>query len=234
MCDMPCGAMGKGCASSTGQFVDCCRKAAGGGGRLIMRVIKALGITIGAAVCALSLAAGASAAPGGADRPFRGTATGLALYGAEGGGTDGLKNVFDCDEAADAEDPEERAFFQVTTFTTAHGTASHLGKVHLEFAHCPGYEGPVGGQLGIVAANGDVLYGEYEGMGEDGILVTFNPTTPARSSCELLNEVPCESTGRFAQATGSAWLFADAMPGDENDLFVPWPWWGSWKGSLSY
>ena len=99
MCDMPCGAMGKGCASSTGQFVDCCRKAAGGGGRLIMRVIKALGITIGAAVCALSLAAGASAAPGGADRPFKGTATGLALYGAEGGGTDGLENVFECNEA---------------------------------------------------------------------------------------------------------------------------------------
>jgi hypothetical protein len=88
--------------------------------------------------------------------------------------------------------------------------------------------------LGIVAANGDVLYGEYEGIGDEGIVVTFNPATSARDSCELLNNVPCENSGRFSDATGTARLFADAMPGDEDDLFVPWPWWGNWTGTLTY
>jgi hypothetical protein len=189
---------------------------------------------VGLAVGALLVAAMtpvAYAGPQGADRPFKGVASGVALYGAAGGGTNGLENVFGCDEGAGT--PAEE-FLQVTTFTSADGTASHLGKVHLEFAHCPGFDGPVDGQVGIVAANGDVLYGEYEGMGEQGIFVTFNPETNARESCELLNDVPCESSGRFADASGTAWLTADAVPGDEEDLFVPWPWWGDWAGSLSY
>jgi hypothetical protein len=188
------------------------------------------GIMMGIVIL-LAAAPAASAGPHGTDRPFKGEATGYALYGAEGGGTDGLENVFDCDEAAGTEAEE---FFQVTTFTTADGIASHLGKVHMEFAHCPGFEGPVDGQLGIVAANGDVLYGEYQGMGDEGILVTFLPELQTRSSCELLNEVPCASTGRFADVSGTAWLYADAVPGDEFDLFVPWPWWGNWVGSLDY
>ena len=104
----------------------------------------------------------------------------------------------------------------------------------MEFAHCPNpFTGPVDGQLAIVAANGDVLYGEYNGT-EDGILVTFMPERMARPSCELLNGVPCEGTGRFADASGTALLEADAMPSDETDLFQPWTWWGSWHGSLSY
>lgn len=177
----------------------------------------------------------ALAGSGGTDRPFKGDAMGHAVYGyGDGQGTDGLSNVFDCDEAAAI--PEIRDFFQVTTFTSADGTASHLGRVHMEFAHCANpFTGPVDGQLAIVAANGDVLYGEYDGMGDDGILVTFLPEkTDARDTCELLHGVACESTGRFADAAGSAVLFADAMPSDETDLFQPWIWWGSWEGLLSY
>ena len=205
MGDMPCGTMGKGCASSTGQLVDCCRKAAGGGGRLTMRVIKALGIAIGAAVCALSLAAGASAAPGGADRPFKGTATGLALYGAEGGGTYGLENVFDCDEAADAEDPEERAFFQVTTFTTAHGTASHLGKVHLEVAHCPGY----GGHHAVPVRQRDELAGD-NGRPSIGSVMSSGSAEYGSGCCEAELQFPApEEAGRSTlpdpRSPGLAW-----------------------------
>lgn len=184
----------------------------------------------------LAVVPAALAGPDGTDRPFSGDATGQAVYGAgDGQGTYGLSNVFDCDEGASLP-PEIREFFQVTTFTSADGIASHLGTVHMEFAHCPNpFVGPVGGQLAIVAANGDVLYGEYEGMGDDGILVTFLPAkTDARDTCELLHGVACESTGRFADASGTAVIFADAMPSDEVDLFQPWIWWGSWEGSLSY
>ena len=186
------------------------------------------------ALLVMAVVPAALAGPKGTDRPFKGAATGHALYGYEDGqGTNGLSNVFDCDEGAGLP-PEVRDFFRVTTFTSADGRASHLGRVHMEFAHCPNPDtGPVDGQLAIIAANGDVLYGEYNGT-EDGILVTFLPERTARSSCELLNGVPCESTGRFADASGTALLEADAMPSDETDLFQPWTWWGSWHGSLSY
>jgi hypothetical protein len=188
------------------------------------------------ALVIMAVVPAALAGPRGTDRPFKGSATGHALYGyGDGQGTNGLSNVFDCDEGVGL--PEEvRDFFRVTTFTSADGNASHMGRIHMEFAHCPNPDtGPVDGQLAIVAANGDVLYGEYNGMGEDGILVTFLPgKTSARPSCELLNGVPCESTGRFADASGTAVLFADAMPSDEADLFLPWTWWGDWKGLLSY
>lgn len=190
----------------------------------------------------------AVAGPKGTDRPLSGDATGFALYGAgqigEGAGTYGLANVFDCDEAAGLPDdfpyppdvtPEEfRAFFQVTTYTTADGILSHMGKVHMESVHCPGLMGPVNGQLGLVAANGDVLYGEYQGMGDEGIAITFMPESTLNRACYLRNDVPCESTGRFADVTGTATWYADAMPGSEEDPFVPWPWWGEWIGELSY
>lgn len=188
------------------------------------------------ALLVLAVVPAALAGPKGTVRPFKGSATGEALYGYEDGqGTDGLSNVFDCDEG-EGLPPEIRDFFRVTTFTSADGVASHLGKVHMEFAHCanPYIEGPVDGQLGIVAANGDVLYGEYHGT-TDGILVTFLPEkSSARPTCELLNGVPCESTGRFADASGTALLQADAEPTDPDDLLVPWLWWGNWKGEISY
>jgi hypothetical protein len=193
----------------------------------------------------------AIAGPKGEDRPFKADTTGFALYGAEGGGTYGLLNVFDCDEAApdklppefeyplddegEPMSPEEfRAWFQVTTYASADGIASHLGKVHLETVHCPGVMGPVNGQLALVAANGDVLYGEYRGMGDDSIAVEFKPVSTMGRACELRNEVPCESTGRFSDVEGSATLIFDVVQGDEADPFVPWPWWGEMTGELSY
>jgi hypothetical protein len=187
------------------------------------------------ALLVLAVVPAAVAGPKGTDRPFKGAATGEAWYGyGDGEGTFGLSNVFDCDEAADSEDEEFRDFFRVTTFTSADGRASHMGKVHMEFAHCANpFTGPVDGQLAIVAANGDVLYGEYNGTPE-GILVTFMPEKTARATCELLNDVPCESTGRFADASGTALMQADAEPGDPEDLYVPWPWWGDWTGRISY
>ncbi len=112
-----------------------------------------------------------------------------------------------------------------------------LVAIHLESAHCPGLEGPVGGQMALVAANGDVLYGEYSGAyAEDGIHVflEFLPEI-TEGACVLLNDTPCESTGRFADASGEVEMIADAMPTDPDDDFVPWSWWATWTGGeLSY
>lgn len=196
-------------------------------------------VLIGVVLLMLTVVPAALAGPNGANRPFKGSATGQALYGyEEGQGTNGLSNVFECDEGSSVPGlPEEvRDFFRVTTFASATGVASHLGRVQMEFAHCPHpVTGPVDGQLSIVAANGDVLYGEYDGREDGIILVTFLPEkTDARPSCELLNGVPCESTGRFAAASGTAILQADAAPTDEEDLFQPWSWWGDWRGTISY
>jgi hypothetical protein len=176
----------------------------------------------------------AVAGPKGTDLPMRGHATGFALYGSnqDGGGTDGLLNVFDCDEAADI--PELREFLQVTTYTSADGNATHMGNVHLEAVHCPGLMGPVNGQLAIMDVHGDVLYGEYQGMGEEGIAITFMPESTMDRTCHLLNDMPCMSTGRFADVSGTATWYADAVPGSEADPFVPWPWWGEWVGEINY
>lgn len=193
-------------------------------------------LLIAIALLVLAVVPAALAGPKGTDRPFKGSATGEALFGYEDGqGSKGLSNVFDCDEGVGLP-PEIRDYFRITTFTSADGVASHLGKVHMEFAHCanPYIGGPVDGQLGIVSANGDVLYGEYNGT-EDGILVTFLPKkSSARPTCELLNGVPCESTGRFADASGNALLQAGAEQSDPDDPFVPWSWWGDWTGEISY
>jgi hypothetical protein len=197
---------------------------------------RILVLLIGLALLMLAAVPTALAGPNGTDRPFRGAASGEVLYGYEDGlGTYGLSNVFDCDEGKDL--PEEWAdYFRVTTFASTTGTASHLGRVHLEFAHCPHPEtGPVDGQLGMVAANGDVLYGEYDGREDGSILITFLPEmTEARPLCGLLNDVPCESTGRFAEASGTTILEFGAEPSDEEDLFQPWSWWGNWRGEISY
>jgi hypothetical protein len=178
----------------------------------------------------------AVAGPKGTDRPMQGAATGSASYGftapdGSGAGTDGLANVLECNIELDVPD-----FYKVTTFTSADGTVSHLGKTHLEFAHCPGPTGPYIGQLALVAANGDVLYGEYTGTyEEDGVHLDIEFMAESTSGeCPLLNGVVCESTGRFAEAAGTATMIADAVQGDPDDEFVPWPWWGELIGELSY
>lgn len=200
---------------------------------------RILVLLIGLALLMMAVVPAALAGPNGTDRSFKGAASGEALYGyGDGEGTYGLSNVFDCDEGAylEEEDPDVAEFFRVTTFASVTGTASHMGRVHLEFAHCPHPEtGPVAGQLGIVAANGDVLYGEYHGLPDESIIVTFLPEmTEARPFCGLLNDVPCESTGRFAEASGTTILEFGAEPSDEEDPFQPWSWWGNWRGEISY
>jgi hypothetical protein len=203
-----------------------------------MRLTRSLGIVAGAAICVLALGAGAGAAPHGTDRPFQGSATGIAQFGGAGN-HDGLTNAKECDLGAGLDLPDEVVeFLQVTTYSSSDGNASLLGKVHVETAHCPSPFGPRSGQMAIVAANGDVLFGEYEGeYAEDGsgdpTYVTFVAQT-TQDQCYLLNDVPCRSTGRFADVSGTVTMRVWAAPTDE-DPFVPWSFATSWTGeSLAY
>lgn len=195
-------------------------------------MVKRIGLVVAAAAL-LALAPVATTAAGGMTVPLRGSVDGFALYGyGEDQGTNGLGNVLDCNINLG----DEFDFYKVTTFTAADGTMSHLGRVHVAAAHCPTPAGPTQGQIALVAANGDVLYGEYTGTyEEDGthVAVTFMGSS-STGACYLLDGVACESTGRFEDAVGQATMVADAYPGDENDPFVPWPWWATWMGSLSY
>lgn len=159
-----------------------------------------------ASLIALSAAPAVLADAHGTDRPFSGIAVGVSHWPGD--------NPLDC-------------AWGETTHGTVDGTASHLGKVHIETLHCPTfYQGD--GVIDIVAANGDVLHGTYVltlteypldfiGPVKGTISVTFDGT---------------ESTGRFAGATGSALIQADLEGlGLEEDN---WPLVYTWSGSLSY
>lgn len=169
----------------------------------------------------------ALAGPKGIDRPIKGAMTGIVQFGGAGN-HDGLENTKGCNPGA----PE---YFQVTTFTSADGRVSHLGRTHLESAHCNTPTGPLDGQMSFVAANGDVLYAEYTGeYTDDGIAATVVFTENTKGACYLLNDVPCESTGRFQGATGSVVMSNGVMPTDPNDDWIPWDFWGTFEGLISY
>jgi hypothetical protein len=190
------------------------------------------GVVMVLALLALGAVSAACSAASPTPRPFEGSADGYASYGyGEGSGTDGLSNVLGCNVDLPVDE-----FYKVTTFTSADGTADDLGAVHLEFDHCPGNTGMDQGQIAFVTDNGDVLYGEYQGTYEaDGAHASIEfKANSSTGTCYLLNDVACASTGRFANATGEATVIADAYPGDPSDPFVPWPWHGTWTGTLSY
>jgi len=121
------------------------------------------------------------------------------------------------------------------TLTESWGTASHMGHVEADWAHCPiSADGFIFGGATVSAANGDELFFEYENLDGDN---------PFEMSVD-------GGSGRFAGATG--WVFAayevtpvflppDACtPGEipENpncfDLVTPWPWSASMHGMISY
>lgn len=199
-------------------------------------MLKRYGVWLMAVALLMAMAIpSAMAGPMGTERTLTGGATGYAVYGftaadGTGAGTDGLANVLECNVDFDVPD-----FYKVTTFTSAEGIIRHMGKSHLEFAHCPGPAGPYSGQLALVAANGDVLYGEYAGTYEDdGVYLDVEfMGESSTGACHLLNDA-CESTGRFTGASGEATMVADAVPGDESDPFVPWLWWGELIGEVTY
>ena len=128
----------------------------------------------------------------------------------------------------------------MTTYTSSVGTETELGSVHVESAHCNSPDGPQSGQIAFVMEDGDVLFGEYVGGGEtdipggDPTVVTFMSAT-TQDQCYLLNGVACESSGRFAKASGTvAWVGIPNMT-DPSDPFIPWSFESSWSsGTVTY
>lgn len=161
------------------------------------------------------------------DHVFEGVVTGVSQFGGEGN-HDGLSNVMECNETEDVPD-----YFKVTTFTSADGTADDLGPVHLEMAHCNSDLGPTSGQLALVTENGDTIYGEYTGTYEgDATIVTieFMPES-TQGDCYLLDDVACESTGSFADVSGTAEMSV-VVTQEDPDPFVPWPAEAEWTDEV--
>jgi hypothetical protein len=166
---------------------------------------KATAILI--AVLGLAFLASVLAAPKGTDRPLKGQLTGEATF------------AFGVDECVPVNG------VGVKTTTVAAGNVSHLGNVEGHFTHCPGplTGGPtLNGNLTLWAANGDQLWATYED--EDGAppyVLHFNG-----------------GTGRFEHAVGVAeldWGVQWIVGKDGNpDFSVPWPWWATLEGTISY
>jgi hypothetical protein len=178
---------------------------------------------------ALVLGAGACSSAGPSSHAFEGSTTGTAQFGGNGN-RDGLTNAKACNEDLDVED-----YYKVTTYTSSDGAETELGPVHIETAHCNSPTGPQEGQIAFVTEDGDVLFGEYVGGGEssepggDPTVVTFMSTT-TQDQCYLLNDVACQSTGRFENASGTATWVGFPNQTDASDPFIPWAFKSSWSG----
>ena len=169
-------------------------------------------VTMAAALVAV-MALPASAAPGGTDRPFKATLAGEVTFEWPGVSPSGCTII--------------------TTNTYSTGNATHMGRVEAFWSHCPAETDYFGdGMLILVAANGDELYGFYDYSEPAGIPVLTPITLDG-------------GTGRFATASGEITADFVAVPQlrdgctdptnfDCLDFGVPWPWWATLTGRISY
>lgn len=155
-----------------------------------------------AALGALGVAA-AAADTGGTDRPFKGTLVGSATFPADPSCPIGLRTV-----------------------SEGSGTASHLGLVRMTSSHCtPATDLLTGGEMTLLAANGDELHMTYSG--------TSGPFPPVGGVITVYSHnVIVGGTGRFADATGEADFTALVTFAG---FGVPvWPITWTWDGTISY
>jgi hypothetical protein len=176
----------------------------------ILSLVVVMGVIL---LFSVFVTSGASAAKGGSDRPFKATLAGPARWEWPGDWPSGCTLV--------------------TTLTDAAGQATHMGPIAYSSSHCPAepdYEND--GIFTIVADNGDKLYGIYN----------YDPASES-------NDIPVTfngGTGRFVGASGAAVLTYDVIPQFTEgcnpepdpfacfDFFVPWPWWATLTGTISY
>lgn len=165
-----------------------------------------LGVAALLAASAAFAVTAAIADTGGTDRPFTGTIAGSATF------------------PLDASCP----FTGRRTWSEASGTASHLGLVTMVSNHCtPPANAITGGQMTLVAANGDELHMTYSGT------CSAPPFPPVGGviTCSTDNVI-VGGTGRFADATGEAQMTAHVT---NAGFGAPeWPATWTWQGMLSY
>lgn len=112
----------------------------------------------------------------------------------------------------------------------ARGTVSHLGLTTMTSKHCtpgpPTFDTITGGQMELVAANGDKLDFTYTGK-------CVPPPFPATITCDLVATV-IGGTGRFADAQGQVDMYVAVSFNGSLDLPTILP--GSWTltGAISY
>lgn len=154
-------------------------------------------------------------APVGADsssRPFKGSMTGEVTFSMVGLEVCPATDVF---------------LGGLSSDSTASGTVSHLGRSTMESSHCtPAFETIEGGEMTLVAANGDAVFIHYSG---------FAPF-PIPGVTEFIEvDVDFEivgGTGRFAGATGGGDMWARvAFEGfDDPAWAASW----HWDGTIGY
>lgn len=160
-----------------------------------------------------SLFMSALAAPAGADsdsRPFKGSVHGTVSFAPF---TPGCFN---------------NDGFNLSSVGEATGKVSHMGKTTMSSAHCTpdmGVDEILGGEMTLVAANGDKVFIAYEGTapfpgpGTDVIIADID--------FEIL-----DGTGRFADATGGGDMTAYIVFEGFDDLEWAASWY--WKGRIGY
>ena len=166
---------------------------------------KLLAVAVVLAALMAFLVAAAAADTGGTDRPFKGTLAGSATFPFDLNCPIGLRTV-----------------------SEGSGTASHLGHVTMVSNHCtPPGNAITGGQMTLVAANGDELHITYSGT------CSAPPFPPVGEvlTCSTDNVI-VGGTGRLADATGEAQMTADVT---NAGFGAPeWPITWTWDGTLSY
>lgn len=170
-----------------------------------------LGVLI--AVFALVFAAAVPVSAGQPARPFKMHTTGIATF--QGGSVDPVTGV-SCQH-----------YGSLGTFGFARGTASHLGRVEMETAHCTplGTESIIG-RMSLIAANGDELVLEYEGgpivdMGAGYLTIEYD-----------IEVIGSESSGRFEDAEGDGLLTVHVSYANWDDPVWQGEFWV--KGSIDY
>lgn len=152
---------------------------------------------------------------GGTDRPFYAELEGLATFGPDLEGRCPSPN------------------FGIITYTTGSGKATHLGNLQHTSSHCPGpyigdpppYGTMLGGEWTFMAANGDELYAQYEGL---QLTPLFENPTLVTSEVTFIG-----GTGRFSDASG--WAHADGyIQVPANPDTDPWPVYLNLEGRISY
>lgn len=166
---------------------------------------KLLGaVVLLAALMALVVTA-AAADTGGSDRPFTGSLAGAAWV-----------------------TPDSSCPIGLRTVSESSGRASHLGLVSMSSSHCTPVTNVItGGQMTLVAANGDQVYATYSGT-----CVPFPlPPVGETITCHTPNVI-VGGTGRFANATGEAHVTALVTWTGFGAPVLPATW--RWDGTISY
>jgi hypothetical protein len=167
-------------------------------------------------ICLLALfgLVGPSAASS-SHRPFHGTVSGEATFPA----------------VSDAVCPPSSVWVGGRqTVSEADGVASHLGNVHMTSAHCtPLTDKLVGGDMTLVAANGDQLFMDYSGT------CPFDPfsAVPGVTVLTCQTELTVTGgTGRFDGASGHADMVGRVLFEGFGDPAWAGTW--TWNGWIGY